>query len=164
MNLEKFNFRWSDIDANMHIKNTAYNDLFIQHRLSLLVKMGFGMPEFKKIGMGPMIIHEHLYYLKEVRADSEVYIDMYLKGNSEDWKYMQFAQHLYNNKGELSCFLDLTLSLLDIRERKLALPPAEMIKGLKQLKKTDDYKIIDSSALKVDGVPYGFKITPSLLR
>lgn len=155
MSLEKFSFRWSDIDANMHIKNTAYNDLFIQYRLSLLVKMGYGMAEFRKLGIGPMIIHEHLYYIKEVRADSDVYIDLYLKGNSEDWRFMQFAQHLYNDKGELSCYLDLTLAILDIRARKLAIPPTEMLEGLKQLKKTEDYKIIDSSALKVAGVPYG---------
>lgn len=155
MSLQKFNFRWSDIDANMHIKNTAYNDLFIQYRLGLLSKMGYGMAEFKKLGIGPMIIHEHLYYIQEVRADSEVYIDLFLKGNSEDGKYMQFAQHLYNNKGELSCYLDLTFVWLDIRARKLALPPAEMLAGLQRLEKTDDYKIIDSSALKVDHIPYG---------
>lgn len=158
MSLKKFNFRWSDIDANMHIKNTAYNDQFIQYRLSLLSEMGYGMAEFRKLGIGPMIIHESLYYIQEVRADSEVYIDLFLKGNSEDGKYMQFAQHLYNNKGELSCFLDLTFVWLDIRARKLAVPPDAMLEKLNQLQKTEDYKIIDSKALKVDGVPYGRKI------
>lgn len=155
MTLEKFKFRWSDIDANMHIKNTAYNDMFIQYRLSMLAKMGFGMAEFKKLGIGPMIIHEHLYYIQEVRADQEIYIDLFLKGNSEDGKYMQFAQHLYNSKGELSCYLDLTFVWLDIKARKLALPPKEMLDALSQLEKTKDYKIIDSSALKNPNIPYG---------
>lgn len=155
MSIEKFNFRWSDIDANMHIKNTAYNDMFIQYRLTMLAKWGYGMKQFKKLGIGPMIIHEHLYYIKEVRADYPVYIDLFLKGNSEDWKYMQFAQHLYNQQGELSCYLDLTLVWLDIRERKIAVPPAEMLTALNSLEKTDDYRIIDSKALKMDGVPYG---------
>jgi len=158
MNLKKFSFRWSDVDANMHIKNTAYNDLFIQYRLSLLADMGYGMSEFRKLGIGPMIIHEHLYYIQEVRADGEVYIDLFLKGNSEDGKYMQFAQHLYNDKGELSCFLDLTFVWLDVRARKLAVPPDPMLEKLWKLEKTDDYKIIDSKALKVAGVPYGKKV------
>ena len=161
MSLKKFSFRWSDVDANMHIKNTAYNDLFIQYRMAFLGENGYGMAEFKKLGIGPMIIHEHLYYINEVRIDSEIYIDMFLKGNSEDGKYNHLVQHLYNNKGELSCYLDLTLVWLDVKARKIATPPAEMLKALNSLEKTEDYKIIDSKALRVDGVPYGKKIVLS---
>ena len=155
MSVKKFKFRWSDVDANMHIKNTAYNDMFIQYRMSFLQDNGYGMSEFKKLGIGPMIIHEHLFYIKEVRVDSEVYIDMYLKGNSEDGKYTHLIQHLYNHKGELSCYLDLTLVWLDVRARKIAIPPETMLNALASLEKTDDYKLIDSKALKVEGVPYG---------
>ena len=158
MSLEKFSFRWSDFDANMHIKNTAYNDLFIQHRMNWLKKVGFDMARFRKLGIGPMIIHEHMYYIKEVRADSEIYIDIYLKGNSKDGKYVQLGQHLYNDKGELSCYLDITLVWLDVKARKIAVAPGDMLDKLDELKKTDDYKIIDSSAMRVDGVPYGARI------
>lgn len=163
MNLEKFSFRWSDIDANMHIKNTAYNDLFIQGRLTLLLKMGFGMKEFKEYNLGPMIIHEHLFYVQEVRAESEVYIDIQLRGMSPDGKYLKFAQHMYNNKGELSCYLDLTFVWLDLKARKLTVPPPQLLDALKKMDKTPDYAPIDSSALKVAHVPYGKKIDLSSL-
>ena len=155
MNLKKFNFRWSDIDANMHIKNTAYNDLFIQARLALLLDMGFGMKEFKQHGIGPMIIHEHIFYVKEVRAESAVYIDIELRGMSEDGKYMKFAQHMYNGKGALSCYLDLTFGWLDIKARKLALPPPILFEALNKMEKTADFSVIDSSEFKADHVPYG---------
>lgn len=158
MSLEKLKFRWSDVDANMHIRNTAYNELFIEARLSLLLKMGYGMKEFKELGFGPMVIHEHIFYVKEVRAESEVYIDMQLRGMSEDGRFMKFAQHMYNHKGELCCYIDLTFGWLDTRARKMAVPPAPLLDAVNSMVKTDDFSIIDSSAFKAPHVPYGKKI------
>ena len=158
MKFEKLKFRWSDVDANMHIKNTAYNDMFIEARLSLLRKMGFGMKEFKQLGFGPMVIHEHIFYVKEVRSESEVYVDMQLSGISEDGKYMKFAQSMYNNKGELCCFLDMTFGWLDVKARKLAVPHPKLLEAVKMMEKSENYAIIDSSALKAKQVPYGKKI------
>lgn len=163
MKLEKQRFRWSDVDANMHIKNTAYNDLFIEARLNILKKMGFGMKEFKELGFGPMIIHEHIFYVKEVRAESEVYIDMQLRGNSEDGKYMKFAQHMYNHKGELACYMDLTFGWLDTKARKLAIPHPKLLEAVNNMDKTEDFAVIDSSELKVAHVPYGKSIDLSKL-
>ncbi len=158
MKLGKFNFRWSDIDANMHIKNTAYNVLFTEARLNFLRDIGFGLKEFKQYGIGPMVVHEHIFYVQEVRGESEVYIDIQLRGSSEDGKYMKFAQHMYNNQGELSCYLDLTFGWLDVKARKLAIPPPNLLEALNKLEKTEDYGIIDSSELKASHVPYGKKI------
>lgn len=158
MRLKKYNFRWSDMDANMHIKNTAYNEIFTQDRLNWLAEIGYAMDRFKELGIGPMIIHEHMYYIKEVRYQLPVYLNLYLKGNSENSRFVELAQHLYNSDGDLSCYLNLTLSWVDIRARKLVAPPEDMIQKLGELEKTEDYKIIDSSALKVAGIPYGKKV------
>jgi len=154
MKFEIQKFRWSDVDANMHIKNTAYNDLFIEARLSFLRKMGFGMKEFKEYGFGPMVIHEHTFYIKEVRAESEVYIDMMLRGNSEDGRFMKFAQHMFNNKGELCCYMDLTFGWLDTKTRKLAVPVPKLLEAVLNMERTDDYSIIDSSAFRATHIPY----------
>jgi len=158
MKFEIQKFRWSDVDANMHIKNTAYNDLFIQSRLSFLKQMGFGMKEFKQYGFGPMVIHEHIFYIKEVRAESEVYIDMKLRGSSEDGKFMQFAQHMYNNEGDLCCYMDLTFGWLDTKARKLAVPMPKLLEAINSMEKTEDYRLIDSSDFRAAHVPYGKKI------
>ncbi len=155
-------FRWSDIDANRHIRNTAYNDLFIEARMAKLKEHGFGQKKMKELGMGPMVIHEHLYYVKEFTSDGEFFIDIQLKASSKDYRFNRFVQHLFNAKGELCCYLDITLAILDLKARKIAPPSPELLDTLNSLPKVEDFHIIDSSALKMEGVPYGLKIDPEL--
>lgn len=157
-------FRWSDIDANRHIRNTAYNDLFIEARLAKLKEHGFDQKKMEELGMGPMVIHEHLYYVKEFTSQGEFFIDIQLKGSSEDARFNRFIQHLFNAKGELCCYLDITLVILDLKARKIAAPSLELLDTLKNIPKAEDFLTIDSSALKVEGVPYGLTVDPSSLR
>jgi len=108
-----------------------------------------------------MVIHEHLYYVKELTIDGDFYIDLQMKGSSADHRYNRLVQHLFNDKGELCCFLDMTFAILDLKARKLATPPGEMLEALKSIPQTENYLLLDSSALKSEVVPYGLTINPS---
>lgn len=43
----EFHVRWSDLDPNMHLRHTAYNDMCAATRFSYLESLGFTMAKFQ---------------------------------------------------------------------------------------------------------------------
>ena len=50
--------RWSDIDANQHMRHNAYADLCTHTRMEWLAAAGFGMEAFMAHGFGPVLFRE----------------------------------------------------------------------------------------------------------
>ena len=56
----RFRVRWSDADANGHLRNTA-NDA----RVGLFASMGYDWPRFQSLRLGPVLFREELDYRRE---------------------------------------------------------------------------------------------------
>lgn len=157
----KLKFRWSDLDPNGHVRNSAYCNVFVDARMQLFKSAGYPLSKLTNLNLGPVVTREDFYYIKEIYDDSEVYVTIYLAGISEDNRYFRFVQHLYSKEGFLSAYLEFTFGLLDLTLRKMAVPPKSLLDHFLGLEKTEHYALIDKSTLKNTRIPYGKKLNLS---
>lgn len=135
-----FEIRWSDIDANRHLANTAYINFMSHTRMSFLMENGFGQKELAQHNLGPVVFYEHVYYFKEVFAGKPVKVTLELKGLSEDGKYFEFLHNFYDYKGRNFARCEMMGGWIDLKERKLTGLPEELFQNLNSLSHTEDFR------------------------
>lgn len=153
---KKIQIRWSDVDANRHVANTAYAKMMIDMRMHFLTEINWGHQRMMKENLGPVILSESFYYIKEVMPDEMVTVDLELLGYGENYKFTQFCHGIYNEEGELAVYGTLIFAWLDMVERKLIEPPIELKKLIMEMPKSDRFSEIEKDKLRnLDIVPYG---------
>ena len=139
---KEFEIRWSDIDANRHLANTAYINFMSHTRMGFLMENGFGYKELARHNLGPVVFFEHIYYFKEVFAGKPVTVTLSLKGLSEDGMYFEFVHDFYDHKGRNFASCEMMGGWIDLKERKLTGLPAELFENLNSLDHTSDFRTL----------------------
>ncbi|WP_416446040.1 acyl-CoA thioesterase [Leeuwenhoekiella sp. A16] len=142
MYFKEFEIRWSDIDANRHLANSAYINFMSHTRMAFLMENGFGQAEMAKHNIGPVVFYEHMYYFKEAFAGKPVKVSLQLKGLAEDGMYFEFMHNFYDHKGRNFASCEMMGAWIDLKERKLTALPDELFKNLSSLEKTDDFRVL----------------------
>lgn len=60
----EFEIRWSDLDANRHMKNYAYMEYAIQTRFQFFYANGFPPEAFAEKQIGPVVFRDELKYYR----------------------------------------------------------------------------------------------------
>jgi len=150
----EFEVRWSEIDANRHMANSAYVQRCIDCRVHFFKISGLSNKIMTE-QIGPVIFHEHYYFMREMHMGDKARMNMRLKGNSADYKFAEFDICMYKQSGELAMFSTLVFTLMDLNSRKIILPNEDVIGFYNQLEKSEDYKVFDSKYTRANSVPYG---------
>ncbi len=58
--------RWQDIDANRHLRNTAYSEFATDTRFRYVAALGYTQERFEALRFGPVILREDIRYRREV--------------------------------------------------------------------------------------------------
>ncbi|WP_149304285.1 acyl-CoA thioesterase [Pareuzebyella sediminis] len=119
MYLKEFEIRWSDIDANRHLANSAYLNFMSHTRMSFLMELGLDQASLAKEQIGPVVFYEHLYYFKEVFPGKPIKVSMEITGMSEDGKFFEFQHNFYTHKGENVAHCEMMGAWMDLKTRKL---------------------------------------------
>ncbi len=138
----RINIRWSDIDANRHLANSAYINFMSYARTVFLRKGGFSQQNLAKYNIGPIVFYEHVYYFKEVLTDEPIYITAELKGLSEDLQFFEFVHNMYDKQGENKARAEMMGAWIDLNTRKLTTLPEEFADKFSDLNKSADFKIL----------------------
>jgi acyl-CoA thioester hydrolase len=142
MYLKDFDIRWSDIDANRHLANTAYINFMSHTRMSYLTESGFGQKEMAELNLGPVVFYEHMYYFKEVFSGKPVQVSLQLKGLAEDGKFFEFLHNFYDDQGNNFARCIMMAAWIDLKTRKLITPPDALLNNFLKLDKTSDFRTI----------------------
>ncbi len=130
----KFEVRWSDIDANRHLANSAYVEYCAQTRMAFMSKNKMGLRELNRWGIGPVILHERFSFFKEVYMDQEVYVSLEIDGFSEDGSIYQFLHKFYLPDGTHLATSEAFGVWIDMMLRKSTNPPDDILEVLTQFK------------------------------
>ena len=105
MYFKEFEIRWSDLDANRHLANSAYINFMSHTRMGFLIESGFTQRELAKQNIGPVVFYEHIYYFKEAFLGKPVKVSLEVAGLSEDGMFFEFLHNFYdaNGKNFASC-------------------------------------------------------------
>jgi acyl-CoA thioester hydrolase len=119
----EFQLRWSDADANGHVRHTTYAELAVESRMAFLAAGGFGWRQLEATGLGPVLLREELEYLREISLGETVTVDLELAGASPDGARWRFRHHIRKADGELAGRVTVSGGWIDLQARRLALPP-----------------------------------------
>ena len=139
---KEFDIRWSDLDANRHLANTAYINFMSHTRMGFLIENGFGQRELAKYNIGPVVFYEHINYFKEVFAGKPVKVSLELKGLSPDGMYFEFIHNFYDYKGRNFASCEMMGGWINLHERKLTALPPQLYNNLDSLSHTQDFKFL----------------------
>jgi acyl-CoA thioester hydrolase len=139
-NEQRFVVRWSECDANGHLRNTAYSEYCIETRLRYLAELGYPHEWFKGHSIGPVILREELDYLREVKLGDEVVVDVRALGLSPDGARFRLSHRLRRPGGEPVAQLVLLGGWLDLGRRKLTPPPEELQRAMVSMPRADPYQ------------------------
>lgn len=142
MFLKEFEIRWSDLDANRHLANSAYINYMSHTRISFLTGIGFGHKQFVHYGIGPVVFHEHMYYFKEVFPGKPIKVSLELKGLSENGMFFEFHHNFYDAKGKHVAHCEMMGGWIDMEKRSLTALPEEILDIFNAQEKPSDYKVL----------------------
>jgi acyl-CoA thioester hydrolase len=139
----KFQTRWSDFDANKHMRHTAYNDYAAESRLRFLKDNGFGVDIMVKNNIGPVLFSENTVFRREIRLGEDITIELFLEAVSKKGERFKIKHIIYREDGQLAATISVYLAWIDISKRKLTAPPIAILDTLQFLDKVDDFEEIE---------------------
>jgi acyl-CoA thioester hydrolase len=137
--------RWADVDANRHLRHSAYADYATHMRMEWLKEIGFLPSHLAELALGPILFEEHIVYRREILLGESIRIDLELVGRSEDHAKWHFRQHFYKEDGALAAKYEVKGAWLDVVNRRLTAPPRNLTAAVEDLRRSDDYAEIPTS-------------------
>ena len=136
---------WEHTDFNGHMGNTSYLDLSASTRLAYFESCGFAIRDFRKNGIGPVIRRDMVNYFREVDLLEEIRVTVEVSGLSNDASRFRIVNNFFKTGGVMSASVTSLGGWLDLKSRKLAPPPAELAVAMRNLDRTEEFEILDSS-------------------
>lgn len=152
---------WSQIDANMHLRHSAYADFAAQARLGILEKLGFTANLLEELKLGPILFREELIYLREVRPNDVIKVTCLMTRCRRDGSRWSFTQGLYRSDGIHAAQINVDGAWVDMQKRKLASLPEEWATKFLEIPKSDDFILEEIPEKKKEVTPTNLKnMTP----
>lgn len=130
---------WGTMDFNGHLANAAYLDLAADVRLAFFADHGFPASEFRRLSLGPVIRKDELEYFREVGLHDTVTVTFAARAMSADGARFVVENEIWLATGERAATVRSTGGWLDLRARKLVVPPAPLFAALIQVPRTPDF-------------------------
>tara|TARA_R110002049_G_scaffold22979_11_gene81554 strand:+ start:733 stop:1212 length:480 start_codon:yes stop_codon:yes gene_type:complete len=142
MYLKEFEIRWSDVDANWHLANSAYVNFMSHTRMGFLMKLGFNQKTMANHNIGPVVFYEHIYYFKEIFFGKPVKVSLELSGLSEDGKFFKFHHNFYDPQGNNFAHCEILGAWIDLKSRSLTGLPDEFLTAFSSIDKAEGFKVL----------------------
>ena len=140
-----FTAGWGDMDLNSHMRNTAYLDKSADIRIMYFSENGFPSAEFIRLRIGPVIMKDEVEYFKEVGLLEPLKVTFMQAGLSEDGSRFVVRNEFYKTDGKLAARVTSAGGWLDLKVRKLIVPPDALRQAMQALQKTEDFQVLASS-------------------
>jgi len=136
---------WADMDFNAHMSNTAYLNKCSDVRMVLFAENGFPVSDFGRLKIGPVAMRDELEYFKEVNLMDELTVTAALAGLSDDGSRWAMRHEVMRADAKLCARVTSTGGWLELKARRLVVPPEDMLAVVRELSRTDDFSILPSS-------------------
>ncbi len=131
---------WSQIDANMHLRHSAYADFAAQARLGLLEIAGLSMETVAPMKLGPILFREELIYMREILVHDTVLVTAEMTRCRPDGSRWSFRQEIYKQDGTKAAVINVDGAWIDMEKRKLGKLPEDLVAlFLNKIPRSDDF-------------------------
>lgn len=141
---ERFTVRWSDLDANRHLRNTVFSEYATHTRFRMLESHGFAQADFEALRFGPVMFREEIRYRREVVFGDAVVVNVLFAGLSEDGSHWRVRQEVTRADRKQAAVLTIDGAWIHLDTRKLVAPPLRLLQRLRSLPTTKDFEELRS--------------------
>jgi len=138
-----FTVLWGDIDANRHMRNTAYSDYASHTRFSFLAEHGFSLDRLAELALGPVLFKETTEYSRELRLHDTIVVNLRVMAWAPDGSRWSVSNELFRVEpgGGRARAARVTMdgAWFDLNTHKLCLPPPELVAVFDSLPRTEDF-------------------------
>ena len=142
MFLKEFEVRWSDVDANRHLANSAYINFMGHTRMAFLMELGFDHKLMAENKIGPVVFFEHMYYFKEVFPGKPVKVSLEVMGMSNDGCFFEFHHNFYDSSGKNVAHCEMMGAWMSLESRQLTRLSEELLECFQQVVKPEGFRIL----------------------
>ncbi|MCB0795186.1 MAG: thioesterase family protein [Flavobacteriales bacterium] len=136
---QRLHLRWADIDANYHLRHSAYYDLGAQQRMDGFAHFGLTQDGMREMAIGPVLFREECHFRSEIGIQDEVYLEMRITGLGMRHHKFRF-EHLFRGpEGRDLARLEVEGAWIDIVARKVVSAPAEVMEAMDRLPRTTEF-------------------------
>lgn len=148
MYIKEFEIRWSDLDANLHLGNSKYIDFMSHTRMSFLTENNLGLDLMLKNNLGPITLHEHVHYFREIKPRETINVSLEVSGHSLDGRFLMFEHNFYNQEGKNLAYAEILFSWIDIKKRKIGTVSKELLSIIESFPRSQSFKHLTKKDLK----------------
>ncbi len=134
--------RWSDFDANFHLRHSAYYDFGAMARITLLESVGLTESVFKEHAFGPVIFREECTFRKEIQLNDKLEITCELLQCKPNGARFAFRHRLFKNTDVFAAEINISGDWLDLKTRKLLHPPAFLGEMMERMPRSEEFKFV----------------------
>lgn len=140
---KSFQVRWADLDANGHMRHSAFNDYAAHVRVSMFDEFHYPLQELIKLGIGPVLFREETQFKKELQLHQDFTVDCAVVAMRRNGKIWQMRHQFFDDKNELTTIITVDGAWLDLKQRKVTEPPEDLQSAIEDLPRTEDFKWMD---------------------
>jgi acyl-CoA thioester hydrolase len=101
-------------------------------------------------GIGPVLFREEARFLKELRLGDTVRMDLQLAAAAEDGRKWRMRHRLFRGE-DLAATVEVDGAWLDLKARKIVVPPSDLIRAVAGLSHTEDFVTLPSARTPAGG-------------
>jgi acyl-CoA thioester hydrolase len=147
---EEFAIRWSDLDANRHVRNTVYSELATHTRFRWLEASGYPQARFEEARFGPVMFREVIRYRRELVFGDRASVDVRAAGLSDNGSHWLVRQEVSREDGKTAAVLLIEGAWIHLDTRRLVHPGDELVAILCSLPRTRDFAPLKSMLRAAD--------------
>jgi len=130
---------WSQIDANQHMRHSAYGDVAAQARLNMLQSVGLKTTVLFNYKIGPVLFREELRYLREIALGDHIKVTCEVASSRADGSRWAIRHEIFRGDGIKAAVIIAEGAWIGLETRKLAVLPAEISDMFAHAPKAHDY-------------------------
>jgi acyl-CoA thioester hydrolase len=137
--------RWSDMDANRHLRHSAYYDYGAAMRMMVLSEGGLNLSKLEEFEVGPILFREEAIFKREIRLDDVITLDVVMVKSTEDFARWSLRHHFIKEDGTIAAILNIDGAWMDLVKRKLTVPNEFVQQIFSSFPKSEGYELIVKS-------------------
>jgi acyl-CoA thioester hydrolase len=134
--------RWADIDANRHLRHSAYYDYGSTLRMIYLSENGLSTKKLEELHIGPVLFREEAVFKREIRLEDEITIDVALVRATPNYSRWSFRHNFIKSDGSIAAIVNIDAAWMDLGKRKLTVPDEFVQSLMERCPRSEDFQFI----------------------
>ena len=135
--------KWADIDANNHLRHSAFYDFGAWLRIVFLADQGITMKWLQDNHVGPILFREEAIFKREIRFEDEVTINVESVRARHDYSRWSLRHTFVKADGTVAALLNVDGAFFNTQERKLLVPEGILLDAFQAFPKTTDFEWVE---------------------